>query len=171
MEVRIVERFKLQLCTNFYIFILANTNINRNHKMIENGKTDISNTKYESYVFNSESNSPIQCLDNYSQKTRGTGIRPADISTDSILSGRGSSLYGEVKKPAAVVPDFTNACTNAMSKSDRDVRVNKGLSEREVISYNFQSLPTDISSQYRTFDFINSRQIVKDIKEDIFKRK
>lgn len=132
-------------------------------------------TPYSEYIL--QNNLPSRCLDQNIGSDRTSGIRPSDIATSSILSGRGSDLYKEVATPSQVIPDFTRECTldgkivsGYFSKTDRNVRVNKMTSEKETLGYNMSILPFDVQSQYRTFDYINSRQIVKDIKEQMQKK-
>jgi hypothetical protein len=124
------------------------------------------NNKFSSYLIDSFVEDSF-CLPNSSQfqKDRNTGIKSNLINIESQLSGRGTPSgkgpqFGLRDSPQNIPLDICKDET--INRYDRETKVRGNLSEKDRTSHTFQILPYDSTKNYRSFDYVNSRQQYKD---------
>lgn len=131
------------------------------------------NLKFSSYILNQ--NSSISCFPvSASLNERNTPpVKAEDIDIESSIRGYRTPLSRAVgvKESLPYKKVQYTDCNFITKQETREPRVNKLISEIDTSNFNYDYLPYDVQSGYRNWDYINSRQMIKDIQENVLKNK
>lgn len=137
----------------------------------------LENEKYKNYVF-SDLNQQSACFpisgSQMFKERNSPPSKPEDIETESYIRGYTtplSKVIGLKKLPPAPKKTWGKECDFLSRTETRETGSNKLLLEKDISSFNVDYLPYNVQNSYRDWQYINSRQMIKDIQEKSLKKK
>jgi hypothetical protein len=115
--------------------------------------------EYDKLLFNTN-NKP--CLGS-SQLSSG-GVKNIDAENQLFGYAFPLSKTNSVK-PVPQIKEILPVCNNTYVRQERERDYNDNPREKSILGFFLQILPFDVQKNFRQFNYSNSRQIAKDIKE------